>query len=133
VRLTNWLLILVTLAAVVFAAANWNTLFRLGTVNLFFLGDYVLPTRLIGLLCLVGLAVVFTLLSGLQDIQARARTADYLKRIEELRISLDRQEASRFATLQNQLTTSTRQILDELRGHRGSPQTDLIEPSSRRM
>ncbi|MER3482761.1 MAG: hypothetical protein C4332_06030 [Meiothermus sp.] len=132
-RLTNWLLILVTLAAVVFAAANWNTLFRLGTVNLFFLGDYVLPTRLIGLLCLVGLAVVFTLLSGLQDIQARARTADYLKRIEELRISLDRQEASRFATLQNQLTTSTRQILDELRDHRSSSQTDLIEPSSRRM
>lgn len=127
-RLNNWLLILVTLAAIVFAAANWSTLFRAGTVNLFFLGDYVLPTRLVGLLSLLGLAVVFTLLGSLQETQARARTADYLRRIDELRVSLDRQEASRFATLQNQLTASTRQIIDELRGNRSSSGTGLTDP-----
>jgi hypothetical protein len=127
-RLNSWLLILITLAALVFAAANWNTLFKAGTVNLFFLGDYVLPTRLLGLLSLVLLAVVFTLLSGLQDTQARARSAEYLRRIEELRVSLDRQEASRFATLQNQLTSATRQILEEIRGSR----TSVSEPSGGR-
>lgn len=112
-RLNGWLFILVVLAVGVFAAANWSTLFRVGRVNLFFLGEYVLPTRLVGLLSLL-LAAAFTLLANLQDVQARARSAGYLKRIEELRISLGHQEASRFAALQNQIASATRQILEEI-------------------
>ncbi|MBF6593104.1 MAG: hypothetical protein IVW51_01490 [Thermaceae bacterium] len=130
-RLSNGFLILVTLMVVVFAAANLNTLLKPGTVNLFFLGNYVLPTRLLGLLSLVLLGVVFTLLGSLQDIQARARSADDLRRIEELRLSLERQEASRLAILQNQLTASTRQILDQLNRTR-SPEALRSEPASSR-
>lgn len=130
-RLSNGFLILVTIVAVVFAAANLNTLLKPGTVNLFFLGNYVLPTRLLGLLSLVLLGVVFTLLGSLQDTQARARSADDLRRIEELRLSLERQEASRLAILQNQLTASTRQILDQLNRTR-SPEALRSEPAGSR-
>lgn len=84
-------LILVVLVAI-FAAANWSTLLRPGTANLFFLGDYAFPTRLVGLLALLAVGAIFALVTSWQANQAKAEAARYLRQLEELRLALERQE-----------------------------------------
>lgn len=84
-------LILVVLVAV-FAAANWPTLLRPGSANLFFLGTYVFPTRLVGLLAILAVGLILALVASWQATQAKAEAARHLRRLEELRVVLERQE-----------------------------------------
>ncbi|PZA08871.1 MULTISPECIES: hypothetical protein [unclassified Meiothermus] len=83
--------ILVVLVAT-FAAANWATLLRPGTADLFFWGDYVFPTRLVGLLAILAVGAIFALVASWQVNQAKAEAARYLRHLEELRSALERQE-----------------------------------------
>lgn len=84
-------LILVVLLAI-FAAANWPTLLRPGTANLFFLGTYVFPTRLVGLLAILAVGLILALVASWQTNQAKAEVSRHLRRLEELRLALERQE-----------------------------------------
>ena len=123
-RFQGFLLGLVTIMVVLMALANLDSSGQVGAINLPFLGTYAMPTRLIGLLTIVLVALAFWFAASMLSTSARAHRADDLKRIDDLRSSLDSQEASRFATLQSSLDAHVRAImarLETIRPPEGSP------------
>lgn len=109
--LALFLVVLVVVA--VLAIANLDRLFVPLRLSLA-IGLYEIPAILVGLLSILGVALVFTLAASLSDTRAKARSADYLKRIDDLRLSLDKEEASRFAGLNASLEAHVRALSSRL-------------------
>ena len=109
--LALFLVVLVVVA--VLAVANLDRLFAPIVLSLAF-GLYEIPAILVGLLSILGVALVFALVAAFSDTRAKARTADYLSRIDDLRLSLDKEEASRFAALSGSLETHVRTLSSRL-------------------
>jgi hypothetical protein len=89
-----------------------------------FMGTQVVPMRLFGLLSLVGLAAIYSLFWSLSSTRAKAKSADLFDKIENLRETLNREEASRFRALEQQLETQFREVLNRLEpGSAPTPKT----------
>lgn len=96
------------------ALANLETLLRLGALNLPLIGTQVVPTRLIGLVVILAVAELFVLIADAQRARLEAREAEYLRRIDALRSSLETQEASRFEALSARMDTHLSAITAKL-------------------
>jgi hypothetical protein len=110
-----WILFLLVLVAVLmFSFVNASTLMRSTLVVIPFMGSQVVPMRLFGLLSLVGLAGIYSLFWSLSSTRAKAKSADLFDKIENLRDTLNREEASRFKALEQQLEAQFREVLNRL-------------------
>lgn len=96
-----FVLVLVLVAGL--ALSNLDTLTRPTSLNLYFLGAYVVQARLLGLVAVLLTAGLFALLSSLSETRAKARSADDLRRIDELRSALERGETARLGELRSAL------------------------------
>ena len=113
-KLYNVLFVLVLVIASVFAFANAATLLRPTSVVIPFAGTQTVQLRLWGTVAFVALAAVYSLIWSLSSTRQRAKSADTLTKLEEMRRTLDEREASRFQQLQSQLETSFRDVLGRL-------------------
>jgi hypothetical protein len=113
-KLYNVLFILVLLAASLFAFSNASTLTRPTSVVVPFVGTQTVQLRLWGTVAFVALAGIYSLLWYASSTRQRAKSADTLTKLEEMRRTLDEREASRFQQLQSQLETSFRDVLARL-------------------
>lgn len=113
-KLYNVLFVLVLVLASVFAFANAATLLRPTSVVVPFAGTQTVQLRLWGTVAFVGLAGIYSLIWSLSSTRQRAKSADTLTKLEEMRRTLDEREASRFQQLQTQLETSFRDVLARL-------------------
>jgi hypothetical protein len=113
-RLYWILLFLVVVAVLIFAFSNASTLTRSTTVMVPFVGLQTVPMRLYGLLSLVGLAIIYSLLWSFSSTRAKAKSADLFDKIENLRDTLNREEASRFQALEGKLEAQFREVLNRL-------------------
>lgn len=121
----RFVFILVAALTLLVALANLETLLRPGVLRLPLLGSYVMPTRLIGLGSILVVGVLFVLVGIAQQSRLEARDAEYLRRIDALRSSLDAQEASRFDALRAQIDTHLTAItakLETLKADRAEPE-----------
>jgi hypothetical protein len=110
-----WILFfLVLIAVLVFSFVNASTLMRSTQVVVPFMGSQVVPMRLFGLLSLIGLAGIYSLFWSLSSTRAKAKSADLFDKIENLRETLNREEASRFKALEQQLEAQFREVLNRL-------------------
>jgi hypothetical protein len=125
-RLYNVLFISVLVVVSVFAFANANTMTNSTTVIVPFVGTRVVQLRLIGTLAFVGLAALYSTLWYFSSTRQRAKSADYLTKLEETRRTLDEKEASRFAQLQAQLESATNEILARVGGQPSAPKGGLF-------
>ncbi len=115
-RLYNFLFVLVLVLVIIFAFANIDSLRTTTQVVIPFFGKQTLPMRLYGCVSLIVLAAVYSLLWYLSSTRQKAKSADYLTKLEETRRTLDEKEAGRFAQLQAQLETATQDILARVGG-----------------
>ena len=113
-KLYNVLFVLVLVIASVFAFANASTLLRPTSVVIPFAGTQTVQLRLWGTVAFVVLAGLYSLIWSLSSTRQRAKSADTLTKLEEMRRTLDEREASRFQQLQSQLETSFRDVLGRL-------------------
>ncbi|HWG85423.1 MAG TPA: LapA family protein [Deinococcales bacterium] len=97
-RTTTALLVIVVVIMAVFAIANLDRLLYPMTISLL-VGNYTVPALLTFILAILGAAAAFALITTLVSARASSRQAAYLKRIDELRQSLDKGESARFDTL----------------------------------
>lgn len=104
----------VVVIVVALMITNATTLLQNSSFALPFLGVFVGPFRLIGLLALIAVAGVFALTWSLSATRVQARSARDLRQIEDLRRSLDKEEATRFAALSARLDEHARNILSRL-------------------
>ncbi len=105
---------LVLIAVVVFAFFNASTLTKTTLVTMPFMGNFIAPVRLYGLLSLVGLSLIYSLLWSFSSTRAKAKSADLFDKIENLRDTLNREEAVRFKALEQNLETQFREVLNRL-------------------
>jgi hypothetical protein len=115
-RLYSLFFVAVLVVVIVFAFANSSTMLSPTTVNIPFVGVRSVQMRLFGSLALVGLAGIYSLFWYLTSTRQRAKSADYLTKLEEMRRTLDEKEATRFAALQAQLESATQDILSRVGG-----------------
>jgi hypothetical protein len=115
-RLYSLFFVVVLVVVIVFAFANSNTMLNPTTVNLPFVGVRSVQMRLFGCIALVALAGIYSLFWSFSSTRQRAKSADYLTKLEEMRRTLDEKEASRFAALQVQLESATQDILARVGG-----------------
>jgi uncharacterized membrane protein YuzA (DUF378 family) len=115
-RLYSLFFAVVLVVVIVFAFANSNTMLSATTVNIPFVGVRSVQMRLFGCIALVGLAGIYSLFWYFSSTRQRAKSADYLTKLEEMRRTLDEKEASRFAALQAQLESATQDILSRVGG-----------------
>ena len=113
-RLYWVLFLLVLIAVLIFSFANAATLLRPTLVVIPFLGTQAVPMRLYGLLSLIGLAAIYSLFWSLSSTRAKAKSADLFDKIENLRDTLNREEAGRFQALEQQLEVRFREVLNRL-------------------
>ncbi len=113
-KLYNVLFVLVLVVASVFAFANAATLLRATSVVIPFVGTQTVQLRLWGTVAFVALAGIYSLIWSLSSTRQRAKSADTLTKLEEMRRTLDEREAGRFQLLQSQLETSFRDVLARL-------------------
>lgn len=113
-KLYNVLFVLVLVIASVFAFANASTLLRPTSVVIPFAGTQTVQLRLWGTVAFVVLAGLYSLIWSLSSTRQRAKSADTLTKLEEMRRTLDEREATRFQQLQSQLETSFRDVLGRL-------------------
>ena len=113
-KLYNVFFVLVLVIASVFAFANAATLLRPTSVVIPFAGTQTVQLRLWGTVAFVALAGVYSLMWYLSSTRQRAKSADTLTKLEEMRRTLDEREAGRFQQLQTQLETSFRDVLARL-------------------
>lgn len=110
-----WILFfLVLIAVLAFSFVNASTLMRSTQVVVPFMGSQIVPMRLFGLLSLVGLAGIYSLFWSLSSTRAKAKSADLFDKIENLRDTLNREEAGRFKALEQQLELQFREVLNRL-------------------
>jgi hypothetical protein len=113
-KLYNVLFVIVLVIIAVFAFANANTMLRTTSVVIPFVGTQTVQLRLWGTLGFLALAGVYSLLWYFSSTRQRAKSADTLTKLEEMRRTLDEKEAGRFQQLQSQLETSFRDVLSRL-------------------
>jgi hypothetical protein len=110
-KLYNVLFVLVLVVVALFAFANANTMLRSTTVVIPFVGTQVVQLRLWGTVAFAVLAAVYSLLWYFSSTRQRAKSADTLQKLEEMRRNLDEREATRFQQLQLQLETQFKEVL----------------------
>ena len=110
----RFVFVVIAILTVLVALANLETLLRPGVLTLPLLGTYAIPTRLIGLGAIVVVSLLFVLIGSAQQSRLEARDAEYLRRIDALRSTLDAQEASRFDALRAQIDTHLTAITAKL-------------------
>jgi hypothetical protein len=99
VKAQKVLFVTVTVVVFVLAISNLENLGQQSSLALPFLGSYVLPTRLLGFLTVIAVALAFYLSAGFNATHATARRASDLERIDALRTALDNREANRIEAL----------------------------------
>ncbi|WP_027481425.1 hypothetical protein [Deinococcus pimensis] len=102
-RFNTVVLIVVLAALVAFGAFNFDSLMFPHTTSLFGFGPYRAPLGMILLVTAGALALLFSLLTSLADLRAKADSARLLREMQTLRANLDAQEGTRFAQLQTYL------------------------------
>ncbi|NJK43353.1 MAG: hypothetical protein HC933_03020 [Pleurocapsa sp. SU_196_0] len=126
-KLYNVLFVLVLVVASLFAFANANTMLRTTSVVIPFAGTQVVQLRLWGTVGFVALAALYSLFWYWSSTRQRAKSADTLTKLEEMRRHLDEREATRFQQLQQQLETQFREVLLRLEpGLAPAPKTSLL-------
>jgi hypothetical protein len=113
-KLYNVLFVIVLVLAAVFAFANASTMLRPTAVVIPFVGTQIVQLRLWGTVAFLGLAAVYSLLWYFSSTRQRAKSADTLQKLEEMRRTLDEREATRFSNLQTQLESQFAQVLSRL-------------------
>ncbi len=93
------------LLLLIFAALNFSSLMALTPMNLGFVQYVTAPIGLIMLLTAIFAALLFYFWAGISNLRAQADSAKLLRDMENLRLSLDSQEGSRFAELRSHLDT----------------------------
>ena len=131
-RLYNVLFVLVLLVVIVFAFANANTLLRPTTVMIPFVGFQIVQMRLLGCIALIVVSGVYSVLWYFSSTRQRAKSADYLTKLEEMRRNLDEKEAGRFAQLQAQLESATQEILAKVGGTAPLAKVSGTAPAAKR-
>ena len=131
-RLYNVLFVLVLLVVIVFAFANANTLLRPTTVMIPFVGFQIVQMRLLGCIALIVVSGVYSILWYFSSTRQRAKSADYLTKLEEMRRNLDEKEAGRFAQLQAQLESATQEILAKVGGTAPLAKVSGTAPAAKR-
>ncbi len=131
-RLYNFLFVVVLVLVLVFAFANANTLLRPTVVMIPFVGLQSVQMRLFGCIALVVVAAVYSVLWYFSSTRQRAKSADYLTKLEEMRRTLDEKEANRFAQLQAQLESATQDILARVGGVAPAPKRGLFASLTKR-
>ena len=122
------LFVTITMIVLVLAISNLENLGQQSSLALPFLGSYVMPTRLLGFLSIIVVALAFYLSAGFNATHATARRASDLERIDGLRTALANREANRVealhASLKNHSALLTRL---ESRNHllQGETENDL--------
>jgi hypothetical protein len=99
VKAQKALFVTVTVIVFVLAISNLENLGQQSSLALPFLGSYVLPTRFLGFLTIIVVALAFYLSAGFNATHATARRASDLERIDGLRTALDNREANRVEAL----------------------------------
>ena len=99
---TAVLIVLLVLAGL-FAFLNRHALMFPHTLSLGFVTYKGLPLGMILLVTAIVLALIFYFWAGVSRLRAQADSARLLRDMEALRVSLDSQEGSRFAQLQQHL------------------------------
>jgi hypothetical protein len=113
-RMYSVLFALVVILVAIIMIANAPTLLKTTTFAIPLAGSFVAPVRLIGLLSLVALAGVYSLIWNLSATRFQARSVKDLRKLEDLRSSLDKQEAGRFASLKTDLERQFGTVLERL-------------------
>ncbi|WP_412026422.1 LapA family protein [Deinococcus yunweiensis] len=96
-------LIVVLVLLALFALLNTNSLMFPHTISLGFVTYRGLPMGLILLILGTLLTLVFYFWAGISGLRAQADSARLLRDMEQLRVSLDSKEGSRFAQLQTHI------------------------------
>jgi hypothetical protein len=113
-RMYSVLFALVVILVAIVMIANAPTLLKTTTFAIPLAGSFVAPVRLIGLLSMVALAGVYSLIWNLSATRFQARSVKDLRKLEDLRSSLDKQEAGRFASLKTDLERQFGTVLERL-------------------
>jgi hypothetical protein len=129
-RMYSVLFALVVILVAIAMIANAPTLLKTTTFAIPLAGSFVAPVRLIGLLSLVGLAGVYSLIWNLSATRFQARSVKDLRKLEDLRSSLDKQEAGRFASLKTDLERQFGTVLERLERLERAPASNSGQGSS---
>ncbi len=129
-RMYSVLFALVVILVAIAMIANAPTLLKTTTFAIPLAGNFVAPVRLIGLLSLVALAGVYSLIWNLSATRFQARSVKDLRKLEDLRSSLDKQEAGRFASLKTDLERQFGTVLDRLERLERAPASNSGQGSS---
>jgi hypothetical protein len=129
-RMYSVLLALVVILVAIVMIANAPTLLKTTTFAIPLAGSFVAPVRLIGLLSLVALAGVYSLIWNLSATRFQARSVKDLRKLEDLRSSLDKQEAGRFASLKTDLERQFGTVLERLERLERAPASNSGQGSS---
>jgi hypothetical protein len=113
-RMYSVLFALVVILVAIAMIANAPTLLKTTTFAIPLAGSFVAPVRLIGLLSLVALAGVYSLIWNLSATRFQARSVKDLRKLEDLRSSLDKKEEGRFAALKVDLERQFGTVLERL-------------------
>ena len=113
-RMYSVLFALVVILVAIAMIANAPTLLKTTTFAIPLAGSFVAPVRLIGLLSLIAVAGVYSLIWNLSATRFQARSVKDLRKLEDLRSSLDKQEAGRFASLKTDLERQFGTVLERL-------------------
>jgi hypothetical protein len=103
VKAQKALFVTVTVIVLVLAISNLENLGQQSAFALPFLGSYVVPTRLLGFVTIILVALAFYLSAGFNATHASARRTADLVRIDALRTALENREASRVEALHSSL------------------------------
>jgi hypothetical protein len=129
-RMYSVLFALVVILVAIAMIANAPTLLKTTTFAIPLAGSFVAPVRLIGLLSLVALAGVYSLIWNLSATRFQARSVKDLRKLEDLRSSLDKQEAGRFASLKTDLERQFGTVLERLERLERAPASNSGQGSS---
>jgi hypothetical protein len=129
-RMYSVLFALVVILVAIVMIANAPTLLKTTTFAVPLAGSFVAPVRLIGLLSLVALAGVYSLIWNLSATRFQARSVKDLRKLEDLRSSLDKQEAGRFASLKTDLERQFGTVLERLERLERAPASSSGQGSS---
>jgi hypothetical protein len=129
-RMYSVLFALVVILVAIVMIANAPTLLKTTTFAVPLAGSFVAPVRLIGLLSLVALAGVYSLIWNLSATRFQARSVKDLRKLEDLRSSLDKQEAGRFASLKTDLERQFGTVLERLERLERAPASNSGQGSS---
>jgi hypothetical protein len=129
-RMYSVLFALVVILVAIVMIANAPTLLKTTVFAIPLAGSFVAPVRLIGLLSLIALAGVYSLIWNLSATRFQARSVKDLRKLEDLRSSLDKQEAGRFASLKTDLERQFGTVLERLERLERAPASNSGQGSS---